>query len=96
MKFLAETDEEAAELQADMERSEFKARAIKDALIAHGDGGVGERTAKAGCDPKYTEAMELHFLAIAAFRAVQNKRQTEALVVDVWRSINSARSKGIM
>lgn len=91
MTYLATTDEEAAELLANMERAEFKAKAVKDALIKHGEGGLGDRTAAAGCSPEYTEAMDHYFAAVRAYNATKNKRQTEALIVDVWRSQNANR-----
>jgi hypothetical protein len=94
MHYLATTDEEAARLLADMERKEFRAKAVRDAKIVHGQGGLGERTAAAGCDPAYTEAMEEYFAAVLAFNAVKNKRLTEALVVDVWRSMSANRRQG--
>lgn len=94
MSYLATTDEEAAQLLADMERAEFKAKAVRDALIKHGEGGLGERTAAAGCAPEYAAAMDAYFAAVRAFNAVKNKRQTEATVVDVWRSINANRRQG--
>lgn len=91
--YLAETDEEAAELQADMERHEFKARAVKDALIKHGQGGLGDRTAAAGCEQAYMDAMEAYFQSVAAFRAVANKRHTEEIVIDVYRTLEASRRK---
>lgn len=91
--FLAETDEKAAELQANMERMDYKAHAVKDALIKHGEGGLGDRTASAGCDQTYLDAMEDYFKAIAAYNAVRNKRRTEELVIDVFRTMEASRRK---
>jgi hypothetical protein len=87
-------DDAAAVARADMDRAEFKAKRIKDALIKHGDGGVGERTAAAGCDPAYLDAMEEYFAASQLYEFVRNKRSTAAIIVDVWRSENAARRQG--
>jgi hypothetical protein len=92
--FLATTDEEAAELQAQMERMELKAKAVKDALVKHGEGGLGDRVAAAGCDPTYTAAMDQYFDAVAEFHKAKNRRATASIIIDVWRSLNSARNRG--
>lgn len=94
VRYIAESDEEAATLFADMERCEFKAKATKDTLIAHGEGGLGERTAAAGCSPLYMDAMSSYFEAAQKYHAVKNKRATEALIVDVWRTLQANRRQG--
>lgn len=94
INYLAEHDALAAELLAEMERTELKAKAVKDALIAHGEGGVGERTAAAGCAKEYLDAMELYFTAVRDYNTVKNRRSTAALIVDVWRSENANRRQG--
>lgn len=95
LTFLAESDLQAAELLAEMERAEFKAKAVKDAVFLHGEEGtVADRAAKAGSSADYHTAMARYFDAVKQYNAVRNKRQTEALVVDVWRSLESSRRKG--
>lgn len=94
VNYLAEHDSVAAELMAEVERTELKARAVKDALIKHGEGSLGDRTAAAGCDPAYLEAMEAHFVALRDYNVVKNRRSTAALVIDVWRSENANRRQG--
>jgi hypothetical protein len=92
--YVADSDDKAAELMADAERTELKARAIKDALIKHGEGSLGDRTAAAGCDQKYLDAMEAHFVALKEYNTVKNRRSTASLIVDVWRSENANRRQG--
>ena len=92
--YLAETDQTCADLRADMERAEFKARAVKDALFMRLTGTVAERTAQAGASDEYGEAMNRYFDYLAAWEHVKNKRQTEAIVVEAWRSLNSSRNRG--
>jgi hypothetical protein len=38
--------------------------------------------------------MNGYFTALQEFLAMKNKRSTESIVVDVWRSLNSSRNKG--
>ena len=94
LTFMAETDQTCAQLRADMERAEFKARATKDALFMRLTGTVAERTAQAGASDEYGEAMNRYFDYLAAWEHVKNKRQTEAIVVEAWRSLNSSRNRG--
>ena len=96
LSYLAETDETCAQLRADMERREFKARAVRDALFMRLTGTVAERTAQAGASEEYKEAMNRYFDFISAYEHVRNKRQTESIVCECWRSVNSNRKQGIV
>ena len=91
--YLATTDDEAAELQANMERLKYKAKAVYDALVAHGSGGLGDREARAGCAQEYMDAMDAYFAAVAGFNKVRNKRHTEELVIDVFRTLEASRRR---
>jgi DNA-binding TFAR19-related protein (PDSD5 family) len=93
--YLAESDDLAATLKADTERAEYKARAIRDAVFRRlSDGGVADRQALAGSSEEYAAAMEAYFIALARSEHIRNKRNTESIVIEVWRSINSSRNKG--
>lgn len=94
LTYLATTDEPAADLRADAERAEFKAKAIKDAVFLAKAGTVAERQALAGASGEYCSAMDEYFDALKASDAMRNKRSTESIVVDCWRSLNSGRNKG--
>lgn len=96
LTYLAETDEPAAGLRADVERAEFKAKEIRDAVFLVVTGTVAERQAIAGTHKDYTAAMNDYFLAMRASDAMRNKRSTESIVIDCWRSLNSGRSKGLI
>jgi Asp/Glu/hydantoin racemase len=95
LTYLAETDEPAAGLRADVERAEFKAKAVKDAVFLISVGSsVAERVAVAGTNKEYTAAMNEYFEALRLSDAMRNKRSTETIVIDTWRSLNSGRNKG--
>lgn len=94
---LAKTDTLAAELHANMERAEFKAKAVKDALFLRVDGSSAtERAAKAGASQDYQDAMETYFAALQAYETLKNERAREVIVIECWRSMNSARTKGLL
>lgn len=94
LHYLATTDEPAAGLRADVERAEFRAKEIKDAVFLVVTGTVAERQALAGTNKDYTAAMNDYFLALRTSDAMRNKRSTETIVIDCWRSLNSGRNKG--
>ena len=94
LEYLVETDESCALLLADVERTEAKAKAVKDTVFLHSAGTIAERTALAGTAEEYAEALTLYFAAIEAYRKVANKRQTEEIVVGVWRSLSANRRQG--
>lgn len=96
LKKLAQTDGPIADLHADVERAEFRAKAIKDAIFLRSEGSVAERNAIAGTHPEYGAAMETYFAALQAHDTMKNERGREVLVIDVWRSLSSARTKGII
>jgi hypothetical protein len=93
--FLAESDISAAKLKADMERAEFKAKSLRHTTYLHMKGAtVAEREAMAMAKPEVQAAYEAYFASIQAYNTVANKRTTEAIVVDCWRSINANRRMG--
>ena len=94
MTYLAQTDEQAAELKADVDRSEYKAKVMKATVFLHFEGTVSDREAQALKDTAVMEAYMAHFQAIRDYQAVANKRALEVLVCEVWRSINANRRVG--
>jgi hypothetical protein len=93
---LAKTDALSAELHMKMERAEFKAKAVKDAVFLRKEGSVAERQAFAGTSEEYATAMDDYFTALQAHDTIKNERAREVLVIEVWRSLNSARNKGLL
>jgi len=94
LRYLAESDEPAATLKTDAERAEFKAKAIKDAIFRRLQGSVADRTAEAGSATEYTMAMASYFDALQKYEAMRNKRSTESIVVDTWRTIQANQRRG--
>jgi hypothetical protein len=93
---IAQTDERVAELHAEVERAEYRAKAVKDAVFLRSEGSVAERNAIAGTHPEYQAAMETYFGALKDHEAMRNGRSREMLICDVWRSMSSARTKGLI
>lgn len=93
---LAESDALVAELHADVERAEYRAKAVRDAIFLRSEGSVAERNAISGTHPEYAAAMEKYFDALRVHESLRNERSREVIIVDVFRSLNSARTKGLI
>jgi hypothetical protein len=91
LRFLATTDDQCAALRADMERTEFKAKAVKAAQFKLSEGSVADRNATADTSEETSRAYEEHFKAMHAYHSLANRRSTEAIVIDTWRSMNANR-----
>jgi SOS response regulatory protein OraA/RecX len=96
LRRLAATDDLSAELHTKLERAEFKAKAVKDAVFMRAQGSVAERQALAGTAAEYEVAMEDYFQALQAHEGLRNERARKIIVIEVWRSLNSARNKGLL
>jgi hypothetical protein len=96
LKKLATTDSEVADLHMEVERTEYRAKAVKDAIFLRSEGSVAERQAIAGTHPEYGAAMENYFKAMQLHEAMLNERRREVIVIDCWRSLSSARTKGLV
>ena len=94
LKYRATTDEPCAKLKESVERAAFKAKRVKASIFLHEEGTVAERNAKAEDSHEYDEAMEGYFRSLASHEAMKNKRATEEIVIEVWRSLNAGRNRG--
>lgn len=95
LRYLASTDEPLANLKSDVARAEYKAKAIKNAGFLRIEGGsIADRQAKAEDLPDYKEAMEHYFALLSQFEFMRNKRSTEQLVWETWRSLSANRRAG--
>jgi hypothetical protein len=95
LTYLAETDLPCARARADHARAEFKAKSIKNTFFrAYGNGSVADRWARAEIEQKYLDAREHEFTKYFEYENLKNKRQTEVVVIEVWRSLNAGRRSG--
>lgn len=95
IRYLAETDQESAELEGEMVRREYLFDMIKDRVFLVSDGAnVKEREAKANTSAETQRAHEEYVQALVKFKGMKAKRQTEAMICDQWRSENANRRQG--
>jgi hypothetical protein len=91
LHYLSDTDEACAALRADMARAEWRAKRTKSAIFQISSGSVAERNAMADTSPDTEAAYEQYFKTMREFDAMKNRRATEAIVFEAWRSLNSNR-----
>lgn len=98
LHYLATTDEPVAKAKALMKGLEKQEKTIKaqEFISQKGRGGVAEREHAAYASEAYNLWLKMYEEAILDYELLDSKRNTEALIVEVWRSLNSARTKGVL
>lgn len=94
LTYLAQTDEEFADANVEMQRREYAADKALKRVFLESDGNNEVRKAKAIISEDYDKMMEGYFEAAAEFENMKAKRKTEELIVEVWRSLNANRRQG--
>lgn len=94
LTYLAETDEQEADLKANADGAKRAMDAVFAMVAAHSQGTVLEREAAAYESKRYQDAESHYLCCLAEHGAIKNKRATETILIEVWRSLNAARNKG--
>jgi hypothetical protein len=91
LTYLAETDEDCAELKANVARTEYIAKLREATAFKIAEGNVESRKADAKLSREAQEAWDLHFIAMTDYERVRAKRETQSIIIDTWRSLNANR-----
>jgi hypothetical protein len=94
LRYLANTDRRSAVLKANVERKEWIFKRAKALAFKLSEGTVADRNADAETCDEVQKAAKQWFRSIAVSEKVRAKRQTAALIVEVWRSVNANRRTG--
>lgn len=94
LQFLAETDVEYGQSCARVSAVEHQGKAVKAVEYLKHTGPVAERTAQVESSQAYKDWVEELENAIADRETLRAKRKRAELTIEVWRSVNSARTKG--
>ena len=97
VKYMADTDESFASAKAKMNAmSERKKITLASCFLdAHGD-NVREREAAALSSKIYRDEIDVWEESILEFETLHAKRIRAGYIVDMFRSLNSARTKGVI
>lgn len=94
LEYLSGTDEEAANAKALVKALERKEKTVKAIGFLKAEGTVASREHKAVSSVAWGEHIETYQNAVADSETLENKRNTAALVVEVWRSLQANRRRG--
>ena len=96
VRYLGETDEQYAVAKAAMIAGKERLKtALAQCFLDANGSNVKERESNALCSQIYRTQIDVYENAILDFETMKNKRLRAELTVEVWRSLNSARSKGV-
>lgn len=94
LKYLATTDEEAAEAKTQVSRAEYLAKRVRARQFLLAEGNIEVRKATAETSQEASSADEELANAILAYEKIRARRTTEELVIEVWRSLGANRRAG--
>ena len=92
--FLADTDNQIAELKVKHERDKRKAKREWSAIFLRMDGSVEARKAQAEIHPEYETSVAAEMTSLLEYEKLKNRRDTAQIVIEFWRSWNKATQEG--
>jgi hypothetical protein len=94
LSYLSKTDEEHAYLSSEVKRLEELLKTVLARLFLENDGGVAEREQKARADGVYEQAVSEWAERWKEFKTVDNKRQHEIRIVEIFQTLSANRRRG--
>lgn len=94
LEYLATTDEPAAKAKAYLMGLEEITKTIKATEFLKAKGTNGERDAAAYASANYQTHIDKIEEATFDYETMRNKRLTEALIVEVWRTLSANQRRG--
>jgi len=97
LRYIAETDEDLADAKTEVERSSWLCKHTR-ALVYEMVGGktVDDRRMAVERHEKVSTAEERRIKAIGVLEHLKSKRESEELVINVWRTLESSRRAGVI
>lgn len=92
--YLSETDEPCARSKSLMIGLENQLKTVKSIAFLNTTGTMAEREAYAYSHETYKTHVVALEKATYDYEAMRNKRLTEEMIVECWRSLNANRRKG--
>ena len=95
LTYLAETDDVAANAKALMVGLEEQKRTvISIAMLASDEKSAAMKEVYARVSQDYIQWAAYYSKSVYEYETIRNKRSTESLIVEAWRSCNSNKKKG--
>ena len=93
---LSTTDLDHATWSGQVKYLEEGLKQAKSHAFLLAEGTVAEREAKAIASLKYAEAVQAWTDALKQFKKIENERNHEIRVIDIWRTLSSNRRQGMI
>lgn len=94
LTYLAQTDEPFAKAKALMIGYENQEKTVLARVFLEHDGTVAERDALARASSEFTQWREKYKESVYDYEIMRNKRNTESLIIEVWRSLEASKRMG--
>ncbi len=94
LNHLADTDQQIAALKTKHERDKRKAKRTWSSIYLRAEGSVEARKAYAETHEEYQRAIAAEMTSLLQFEQLRNQRDTDALIIDFWRSYQRAVREG--
>ncbi|MCR4319773.1 MAG: hypothetical protein NUV74_05480 [Candidatus Brocadiaceae bacterium] len=88
------TDEDIAIAKVEVARKEYLCKVARARIFLNAEGSVEQKKALAESSQEVDKAQEAYFIAMGQFEKVKANRETNTLIIEVWRSENKARKEG--
>ena len=95
--YRAETDEDHAKLKTQVEYLDWKKKKLKGDFITNKCSDIlslGVRGEKWYASEEYGKVIEEHKEVYEKFNIMDNKRKTEGIIIDLFRTLEASRRKG--
>jgi hypothetical protein len=92
--FLSDTDKSHADLGGKVKRLEEGLKQAKAHSFLLAEGTVAEREAKAVASLKFADAVLAWTEGLKEFKLIDNQRNHEIRIIDIWRTLSSNRRQG--
>ena len=94
LNFLADTDLQYAEAKTEVERSTYLCKHARALVYPQTEGTVDERKSAVERAFEVTQVEDRRLNAILKCETLKARRETAALLIDTWRSVEASRRLG--
>ena len=96
LTFLSTTDARFAQAKCDLESAEILRKRVRARQFLEADGTAGERQAEAETADDTQAADDAYIAAKLDFEKLKAHRERGEMLIEVWRSLEASRRKGMV
>jgi hypothetical protein len=91
---LANSDEEIAQLKTNVKRAEYILKRKEAIAFVSNEGAVKDRESRSRLDADVIAAYDAHTDAMEQYERLAAKRETWALLIEIFRTLEASRRRG--